>query len=108
MTVPPALKAQKAQILNLNRFFIQTKLMILKVTETTQISTKKTVIDAVNFLLVEDAITAKHKMLEKILISGDKKKQILLTNQAMLHAVLFVSPFITGLMTAHSLTPYPW
>ena len=47
--------------------------MILKVTETTQISTKKTVIDAVNFLQVEDAITAKHKMLENILISGDKK-----------------------------------
>ena len=81
--------------------------MILKVTKTKQISNKKTVIDTVNFLQVADAITAKHKMLEIILIRGDKK-QILLTNQAMLHAVLFVSPFIPGLMTAHSLTPYPW
>ena len=82
--------------------------MILKVTETTQISTKKTVIDAVNFLQVEDAITAKHKMLEKILISGDKKTNPLNKSGNASCCAIFVSPFITGLMTAHSLTPYPW
>ena len=72
--------------------------MIVKVTKVTQISTKKTVIDKVNFLQVEDAIIAKNKMLEKITISGDKKQ--ILSNQAIFCTVLFVSPFITGLMTA--------
>ena len=58
-----------------------------------------TIIDIENFLQAEDAIIAKNKMLEKIMISGDKKP-ILLANQAIFHAVLFFSPFITGLMTA--------
>ena len=76
-----------------------TKLMIVKVTKVKQISTQKMVIDTVNFLQVEDAIIVKNKMLEKTAITGDKK-QILLANQAMFRAVLFVSPFIIGLMTA--------
>ena len=57
-----------------------------------------TITDIENFLQAEDAIIAKNKML-KIMISGDKKP-ILLANQAIFHAVLFFSPFITGLMTA--------
>ena len=73
--------------------------MIVKVTKITQISIQRTIIDTENFLQAVDAIIVKNKMLDKIMISGDKE-QILLTNQAMFCTVLFVSPFITGLMTA--------
>ena len=73
--------------------------MIVKVTKITQIIILKTVIDTENLLQVEDAIIVKNKTLEKIMINGDKR-QILLKNQAIFCAVLFVSPFITGLMTA--------
>ena len=73
--------------------------MTVKVTKITQIIIQKMVINKENFLQSEDVIIVKNKILEKIMISGDKK-QILLTNQAIFRAVLFVSPFITGLMTA--------
>ena len=69
--------------------------MIRKITRIRQINTQKTITDTVNFLRVEDTIILPNKMVEKIVIFGDKK-QILLTNQAMFHAVLFVSPFIIG------------
>ena len=72
--------------------------MIVKVTKITQTSIQKTVIYLEHFLQVEDAIIVKNKMLEKIMISGNKK-HILLTSQTIFRAVLFVSPFITGLMT---------
>ena len=73
--------------------------MIVKVAKITQNSIQKMVIDPENFLQVEDARIVKKKMLEKIMISGDKK-QIILTHQAVSYTVLFASPFITGLMTA--------
>ena len=86
-------------VLNLDQFFTQTKLMIVKVTEITQSTTQKTVRDMVNFLQVENTVIIKNKMLQKITICGDKK-EIFLSNQTTLHTVLFVSPFIAGLMTA--------
>ena len=51
-------------------------MIVVKVTKITQISTKKTVIDKVNFLQAEDAIIVKNKMLEKITISGDKSGNV--------------------------------
>ena len=72
--------------------------MVVKVTKITQITIQKTVIHLEHFLQVEDAIIIKNKMLEKIMVSGDKK-HILLTSQTPFCAVLFVSPFITGPMT---------
>ena len=50
--------------------------MIVKVTKITQISIQKKVIDTENFLQLEDAIIVKHKKLEKIMISGDKKNPL--------------------------------
>ena len=73
--------------------------MIVKVTKITQISIQKMLIDTENFLQLEDTMIIKNKILEKIIISRDKK-QILSKNQAIFRVVLFVSPFITGLMTA--------
>ena len=73
--------------------------MIVKVTKITQISIQKMVIETENFPQLEDTMIIKNKILEKIIISRDKK-QILSKNQAIFRVVLFVSPFITGLMTA--------
>ena len=73
--------------------------MIVKVTEITQSTTQKTVIDTVNFLQVENTVIIKNKMLQKITICGDKK-EIFLSNQTVLHTVLFVSQLVAGLMTA--------
>ena len=75
--------------------------MTVKVTNITQISIQKMVTDTKNLLQDEDTIIIKNKMLEKNMVSGGEGvAQILLTYQAIICAALFVSPFITGLMTA--------